>query len=370
MKQVYILQDKLRGGGTERQSIELTDALLKANIPVQLIVLQRGGALDSLAEMRLSSNCHFSSGSVLMGTLKHFLKFSISPPAQPHLMVCMGRWAHCLTARTPKPIQQKRISTLRTSRPLSRPYRSSIRNSDYMLTNSHWALEQARNQLGSSNLPPHTVIHNALSRPELLKIDSELRAAARSHFGLGPNDRVLLNVARLDPGKGQGDLIETLTLINQPNIQLWLLGTGPERKRLETSVERRGLQKQVRFFGFCRDPMDHFAAADIFVSASQLDSLPNALIEAHAAALPILAYPSQGIPEVIDDAVTGALCQPATPVGMAETLQTWLKTPERYLEMGQAGRQKVLRCFDRTQQNMRFIQIIQQLLTDRSNPIT
>ena len=154
------------------------------------------------------------------------------------------------------------------------------------------------------------VIHNALSRPELLQIDPSDKAAAKRAIGLQtPTQKILLSVARMDRGKGQGDLIRLMARPSAHNRKLILLGEGPESEGLQALAHSLGVAKQVHFAGFCEQSRIYYAAADLFLSASGLDSLPNALIEAQAAALPIIAYPTAGIPEIIDDPRTGRLVQ-------------------------------------------------------------
>ena len=91
------------------------------------------------------------------------------------------------------------------------------------------------------------------------------------------------------------------------------VGEGPENKRLRALAHSLGVEQHVRFAGFCENSRAYYAAADLFLSASALDSLPNALIEAQAAALPAIAYPTAGIPEIIEDSRTGHLVLATSP---------------------------------------------------------
>lgn len=358
MTPVYLLQDQLRGGGTERQSIELCRALNAADIPASLLVASPGGDLAPLAREQLGERYIPLSTSSHALDPRAYYQLYRRLTSQSHLLICMGRWAHCVRALLPDFAHARTISTVRTSRPLPTLYRRCIRRSQHLLTNSHWALSQTEQLLGSDTLPPASVLHNPLSRPALLDIDEAARKAARLDFGLQASDPILLSVARLEPGKGHADLIRAFAQLGHPKAQLWLLGQGPERAALEKLAASTGLADRIRFEGFCADPQRHFAAADLFLSASTLDSLPNALIEAHAAALPIVSYPSQGIPEIVEHDRTGILCRPAEIETLSREIAGLLQSPERCLEMGRLGRQKIITEFSRETQNARFCELI------------
>jgi glycosyltransferase involved in cell wall biosynthesis len=360
---VLILQDHLRGGGTERQSVKLTKALLQAGTHAKLLVAYPGGQLDTLAQEELGEHLHFLSSSQTLHSLKALLNLSKNFPGTPHVLLCMGRWSHSVVALIPKPKNQIRVSTVRTSRPLNYLYRKTLLNSDHLITNSQWALDSTRRQCPSRSLPTATTIHNALSRPDLITITPEDKALARSQLQVPASAHILLSVARLEPGKGQADLIHALALLKASSLQLWLAGEGPLKTKLQSLAQKLKVDRQVRFLGFQKNLTDSFAAADTFVSASRLDSLPNALLEAQAAALPVVAYPSNGIPEIVIPQKTGLLTLANTPEALAQSIQELLDDPEKARTMGLNGRIKVTQAFDPDQQNALFSQTLQKLLS-------
>lgn len=359
---IYLLQDHLRGGGTERQSIELTRSLNAAGMPAQLIVGFSGGTLDNLGRRVLGDQLHFLSDRGGCSHLKLLSFIRNLEPDESHLVLCMGRWAHSIMGLLPARKHISLISTVRTSRPLPYLYRRGIRKSIHLITNSHWAAEYVAQCLPPDQLPPRTVLHNPLSRSELLDISAEERQKARSQFGLSDQSRVLLNVARLERGKGQADLIHALAQLDDKSAQLWLLGDGPEKQSLLKLAARLGLKEQVHCMGFQQKLRPYYAAADLFICASKLDSLPNALLEAHAAGLPIVSYPSSGIPEIITDQQTGQLCAPATPTELSRGIRKLLATEPLRLEMGAAAREKIRTQFDRQRLNQQFCDLITQLI--------
>jgi len=361
-RRVLILQDHLRGGGTERQSIRLSRALIDNGWDAKLIVGCSGGRLDPLAQQELAHHLHFcgTTGSPLT-SLRALQQLRQLTADQPSVLIAMGRWANCLLGFCRRKPDTRTIATVRTSRPLPYLYRRSIRQADAVLANSHWALQSALRTSRRTEDTNTAVIHNALSRPELLQIDPSDKAAAKRAIGVDPTQKILLSVARMDRGKGQGDLIRLMARPSAHNRKLILLGEGPESEGLQALAHSLGVAKQVHFAGFCEQSRIYYAAADLFLSASGLDSLPNALIEAHAAALPIIAYPTAGIPEIIDDPRTGCLVEHEDIATMHRHVENLLGHPSNTAIMGRAARETTIEKFDPLQQIQTYIRFIERL---------
>jgi len=188
-----------------------------------------------------------------------------------------------------------------------------------------------------------------LSRQELLHV------APCTYIRTKSRKKILINVARLEAGKGQDDLIRMLQILDDRNIHLWLLGIGPEQVALEQLAEAFGVANQVHFKGFQEDVGSFFANSHLFVTASQLDSLPNSLIEAHAAGLPIVAYDSMGIPEIVSDSQTGFLSPTHTPEALSKLCNKLLVNETLNTQFAIAARKRVRKMFDREQQNQKIL---------------
>ena len=361
-RRILILQDHLRGGGTERQSIRLSRALIDSGWDAKLLVGSTGGRLDAMAQDELAHHLHFCSdtGNPL-ASLRALLQLQQPTANQPSVIIAMGRWANCLLGFCRRKPDTRTIATVRTSRPLPYLYRRSIRQADAVLANSHWALQSALRASRRTGDATTAVIHNALSRPDLLKIDPSGKATAKLAIGLAPREKLLLSVARMDRGKGQGDLLRLMALASAHKRKLILLGEGPESKRLQALAHSLGVAKQVHFAGFCEQSRIYYAAADLFLSASGLDSLPNALIEAQAAALPIIAYPTAGIPEIVDDGQTGHLVAHGDIATMHRQVENLLSQPSNTAIMGHAARQTAIEKFNPRRQIKATIDFIEKL---------
>lgn len=168
----------------------------------------------------------------------------------------------------------------------------------------------------------------------------------RSSLGV-PNDApLLLWVGRLDPVKGLDDLVDALVLLDDPRIHLVLCGDGPHESALQSRIARQGLTERVRFLGRRMDIPNLLASSDVFVFPSLTEGLPNALLEAMAAGLPIVTTDVPGCRDLIADGRTGLLVSPCRPRELAEAVQRL--TADRALgrRLGHAARNHVARHYD------------------------
>jgi glycosyltransferase involved in cell wall biosynthesis len=359
--EVIILQDQLRGGGTERQSCLLARALIQAGIPTQLQLRRSGGPLMETARQQLQASLKVPTMPPYLHELQLLYSLSSRKASAPRILIGMGRWGNSLLGLLPQRAYTHRIATVRTSRPLPLLYRRAIRQADKVIANSHWALRYAFNSSRCQALAKGSVLHNGLSRPSLLHVDPPAKQAARQKLQIAADSCVLLSVARLESGKGQADLLQALARLRSHKCQLILLGEGPRMQSLKKICQELDISQQVQFVGFTESTELYYAAADLFVSASTLDSLPNALIEAQAAGLPIVAYATAGVPEIIDHNRNGYLIEPRQLTAFAEHIQQLIKNPATRHTMGQAARQSAQKKFGPDQQMQALIQQVLNL---------
>ncbi len=166
------------------------------------------------------------------------------------------------------------------------------------------------------------------------------------HLRVGPValDRpTILCAGRLDPRKGVEHLIDAVALVARtiPAIRLRVIGDGPRRRRLEARA-RRVAPQQVEFLGSVSpaELPDHFAAADLVCCpATHNESFGIVILEAMAAARPVVASDISGYRLVVKDGVTGRLVPPGAAPELATALAELLRDPARARRLGQAGRQ-------------------------------
>ena len=145
---------------------------------------------------------------------------------------------------------------------------------------------------------------------------------------------LLLAMGRLSPEKGFDLLLQAFALFqkNSPRSHLLIAGAGPQEAALKSLSTLLGLGSTVTFAGHVANPWQHFPAATLFVLPSRHEGMPNALLEAAAAGLPIVALPaSGGVVELLRDQPGVWLAAQLT----AEALAASLLSALRVLQPGQ-----------------------------------
>jgi len=150
---------------------------------------------------------------------------------------------------------------------------------------------------------------------------------------------VVGNVAALVPHKGQRYLIDAAHRVVQqmPDVRFVILGEGELRDHLEKQVHEHHLEKHVFLPGFRIDVLGCIKAFDLFVMSSVTEGLGTSLLDAMAAARPIVATTAGGIPEIVDDGATGLLVPPRDPRALADAIVRALGDRSLRQRMGDAG---------------------------------
>jgi glycosyltransferase involved in cell wall biosynthesis len=170
-------------------------------------------------------------------------------------------------------------------------------------------------------------------------------------------------VANLRPEKGHDVLIEALAARpDLRDLQVELVGDGPCRSALDAQARARGVGEQVRFLGERRDVGERLANADLFVLPSRTEALPNSVMEAMAAGLPIVACRIGGIPELVEDGVTGLLVPPDDPDALGEAMAQLVANPARASALGAAARAAVAERFSMARMIAGFTEILLEQL--------
>jgi glycosyltransferase involved in cell wall biosynthesis len=188
-------------------------------------------------------------------------------------------------------------------------------------------------------------IPNGISEPEA--VTPAEATAVREELGLRADSIVLTSVARLCDVKGQLELIRATASLAERGapVEALLVGEdleagGAYRRRLEAEAASLGVADRVVFAGFRGDIPTVLAASDIFVLPSTAEGMPISVIEAMAAAKPVLATAVGGVPEVVDDERTGILLPSREPAVLAEALESLIADPLRAARLGAAGRRR------------------------------
>lgn len=196
------------------------------------------------------------------------------------------------------------------------------------------------------------VVHNAvtLERFDPSSVDPD---GARRQLGIGAGDIVVGTVGKLHKGKGVFDLLAAFALLSGKHVRLKLLfvGDGPERSALEQEASRLSLSERVIFAGPSKDVARMYAAMDIFVLPSTCsEAFGMVLVEAMAMARPVIATEVGGIPEIVQDNVSGILVPPQDPGSISRAIDRYIEDPALRSRLAEEGRLLVSRRF--TEQTM------------------
>ncbi|MCP3958613.1 MAG: glycosyltransferase, partial [bacterium] len=155
------------------------------------------------------------------------------------------------------------------------------------------------------NLDPHRL----QTLPNPVDVDRVARLAAEPlPLERPPETFVVVHAGRLHPQKHQALLLTAFSRLRVPRAELWMLGEGSEKKRLQALASRLGIAPRVRWLGFRDNPFPFFRAADCFALSSRWEGFPNVLIEAMACGTPVISTRCPyGPDELIEDGVRGLL---------------------------------------------------------------
>lgn len=173
-------------------------------------------------------------------------------------------------------------------------------------------------------------------------------AAARREAGIPEDAEMVLCVGTVEPRKAQLPLAQAFGSIadRHPRAKLVFVGGRDDHdsEALANFIEAGGLGNRIELIPVTPDVHPWYQMADLFVCASDIESLPRTVLEAMAFETPVLATSVFGLPELIDDGQTGWLCEPRDMLALASALDRALSsTPEERQRIGRAARQLVER---------------------------
>lgn len=355
--ETLILQDYLRCGGTEKHAVFLTQHFNQEGHPTRLLTFRPEGPLasqgiepflDSLQKRDLRLDW-FAPG--LYQKVKSL---------KPKTVLCMGTVANSYGSFIQKKFPDiNLITTLRTGKKLSPLYRRSLYVSKRIIVNSQWW----KSALTLKGIAPNKI--DLIYNPLLLNVQNacwgKLRESARQARNISDECVIFLGVQGFRPGKHQARLIKAFSLLGSiPGWELWLVGEGQQRQYCEKLAKSLGLGHKIHFFGLQKDTLPYYAAADVAISSSSEDSLPNFLIEAQASGLPVIALDTKGVRETFLPGESGILLENASEALLTEKILFLFNNRKKRIQMGQIGRIHALKTFSTDQQAESTLNLIKQ----------
>ncbi len=182
---------------------------------------------------------------------------------------------------------------------------------------------------------PNSIIVSEFDR------DPDERSRLRGELGLREDEFLWLAVGRLDLAKDYPTMLSAFKQLTAAGLPaaLRVAGDGPLRDELEGRVRELGLEDRVMFLGPRRDCPALYGAADGFVLSSLWEGLPNVIMEALAAATPVVATQVGGVAELVKEGRSGHLVPPRDVPALADAMRRLMEMPvEERVRMGLSGR--------------------------------
>jgi glycosyltransferase involved in cell wall biosynthesis len=209
---------------------------------------------------------------------------------------------------------------------------------DYYIAISY----KIKNVLVRDGIPEESihVVHSGID-PQRFATTSHSKLS--SEFALKSNERAVINVAHLAECKGQKFLIQAIPLVLKhiPNVRFFIVGGGGLQDQLQALSVELGVEDKVIFTGFRQDVEAFYHLADLFVMSSVHEGLGTAILDAAALGIPVVATEAGGIPEIIEDGVTGRLVPPADHEQLAAAIVDALIDPGSSHRMAAQGQEKI-----------------------------
>lgn len=205
-----------------------------------------------------------------------------------------------------------------------------------------------------------SVIHNGVNVQQF----ADAPVADLSSLGIPPESRTILFVGRLDAQKEPFLLLAAAKGLIPVHRDLHFLfvGDGPQKPQLESWVEAHGLHSQVHFVGRRNDVASLYKAAECLALPSRWEGLPNVVLEAMAAGLPVVAARVEGTEELIRSHETGLLVEPGSAVELAGGLALMLSDGAQAREMAQEAQMVVSQRFRWDETVSRYDALYRRLL--------
>jgi len=198
-----------------------------------------------------------------------------------------------------------------------------------------------------------TVIHNGIDtnwwQSQLLRFtDEDYKKIKKDIFHAHENTLIITTIAELHERKGIKFLLLAIPAIVEkfPNIKFILIGDGPERANLEKLAKKLNITNHVEFLGRQKGIPQLLKSSDIFCLPSRREAFGFVNAEAMITGLPVVATKVGGIPEIVEDGLTGLLIEPENSEALSKALAKLIGSEEKRKKMGQAGHNSILKNFD------------------------
>ena len=193
----------------------------------------------------------------------------------------------------------------------------------------------------------------------------EMREATRAALGVGPGDFLVGGVGRLEPVKGFTYFIAAAQRVAEADAGVHFIQAGQGSLETELREQAAPLGDRMQFLGRRDDVPDLMAAMDLLVVPSLNEGMGRVILEAGAAGCAVIATNVGGMPDIVQDGVTGVLVPPKRAGEIAEAVLALRSDPPRLQAMGAAARRFVMPNFGLDRMVMRIEAMYEELIEDK-----
>jgi glycosyltransferase involved in cell wall biosynthesis len=365
---VMLLSTSLGMGGADRQILYLARALLAHQYEVRLVSMTPLGEMgrQAVAEGLPVISLNMRRGRPDWGAFRRLV--SLLQSWQPHVLTSFMYHANLLGRIAGKWAGVPLLVTSIRSEQNGNGLRDwSMRLTNWMdhscTTNSQQVADSLRRR-GLIQIRKSRVIPNGVDTVSL-SVTTE-RPRIRKDLGLSDNEFLWLAIGRLLPQKDYPTLLEAFKRLTKVPTRLAIAGRGPLLADLQLRTQQLGIGARVTFLGVRHDIVALLSAADGFVLSSAWEGMPNVVMEALAAAKPVVAADVGGVPELVKTGESGLLVPPGDANALSQAMQHLMSLPlEQRQQMGQSGRQHILANYSLPAMAARWMALYQELLMEK-----
>lgn len=321
----------LKKGGAERVITTLSNSLYQRNFDITFVCLNYTEQCYPLADgikviYLVKDRKRFPLARLYYLAATFFRMFNVIAKEKPDctiaFMTSASIWAglSCMWLKLPYIVSERTTPeiTIAKLNIFSRWLSFFVfKHSKVIVSPSKGVEDCLKNILTFNKLKNYVVINNPVNQIQEVK-------TAQVHYR-----RYVLAVGRLMPEKGFDFLIESFAQLQQQDVDLIILGEGPERTRLESLVESLGLSHRVFLPGLKNNLWNYYKEAQAFVLSSRTEGYPNVLIEAMNMGCACIAADCHWGPrEIINDGVNGILIEKENRPQLIDALERILTQPE------------------------------------------
>jgi glycosyltransferase involved in cell wall biosynthesis len=221
-----------------------------------------------------------------------------------------------------------------------------------------------KQQIVDLSIPPGRVIpiYNGV---DLIRFspDETAREVWRAEYGIQPSELVIATISYLRPYKYIHTLLEAFDLLLRRGLRahLFIAGNGPLFDELQKLSQDLGINGRVHWLGNFGMPEKLLQSSDIFVLASVGEAFGNAVAEAMACGVPVVASRSGGFPEIVEEGKTGFLAKPADAADFADRILQLAADPNLRREMSHKSIERARQCFSTQDTVGNFLKLYEAL---------